>query len=202
MLKSRLQQTARPVATTQQLGCVRACVHRKRTTASAMGGIQDLIEAVVVARGGSSGAHASSSSSPSPSSSSPSGGEVRLPVADSETVARLEREAAEAATHAPKDAYAAKLRLAWALAHSSAGHAHYVRARHLVGRMLREARAPPAGDAQAEAELLYLMSVARLNAADLVGAHQSVSTLLAVSRSRIRTSAFAPSPRPRKPLTI
>jgi len=88
-------------------------------------------------------------------------------------VTSLEREAAEIATNKPQEAFSAKLRLAWALAHSSRGHADYARAKLMITELLKTTR-----ERQAVQELLYLKAVASLNIDDLIAAHHTVSELL------------------------
>ena len=109
-----------------------------------------------------------------------------LPVADATVVAHLEHEAARIATTKPEEAFSAKLRLAWALAHSEKGQADYARAKAMTSEMLaraeeREGTGDPEATrevAQSIQELLYLKAVASFNLDDLVTAHLTVTQLL------------------------
>lgn len=99
-----------------------------------------------------------------------------LPVAEESVVAHLEHEAARIATNKPDEAFGARLRLAWALAHSERGRVDYARAKTMIMEMLRTTE-----DKQSVQELLYLKAVASLNVDDLITAHYTVSELLETS---------------------
>ena len=96
-----------------------------------------------------------------------------LPVAEECVLAHLEHEAAECSANNPNSALAAKIRLAWGLAHSGKGQADYRRAKRMTADLLKTAE-----DSLAIKELLYLSAVAHLNCGELVGAHHHVSQLL------------------------
>ena len=70
------------------------------------------------------------------------------------------------ATNNPKEAFGARIRLAWALAHSERGHQDYVRAKSMTTALLEEKREDL--DTQKVIELLYVKAVANLNAGDLI----------------------------------
>jgi len=80
------------------------------------------------------------------------------------------------ATNNPKEAFGARIRLAWALAHSERGHQDYVRAKSMTTALLEEKREDL--DTQKVIELLYVKAVANLNAGDLITAHYTVTELL------------------------
>ncbi len=102
-------------------------------------------------------------------------GHPELPEAGEAVLTHLEHEAAETSANDPAAAFAAKMRLAWGLAHSWRGAPDYRRAKRMIADLLAGAEAE---DAQAIKELLYLRAVAHLNCGELVGAHHHVSQLL------------------------
>ncbi|QDZ22483.1 hypothetical protein HOP50_07g50260 [Chloropicon primus] len=105
-------------------------------------------------------------------------GKEGLPVADTTVVAHLEYEAARIATNEPEQAFSAKMRLAWALAHSERGRVDYERATRMIEDMMEVTSDVKREDREVMNELLYLKAVANLNTDDLITAHYTVTKLL------------------------